>query len=156
MKRWPVLLFGVVNYGLFLAAFLYLAAFIGGFYVPTTLDGPLISSWTEARGRQHSAAGAVCSSAFCDGSTWIQKMAHATGPGSRQTKCLARSYASPCLFMVASPTSCETFVGSLARPDWARRTQNFHLSLSLAPQWVIAPVRTAQVDRNGMVRSGMR
>lgn len=48
MKRWSVLLFGVVSYGLFLATFLYLAAFIGGFYVPTTLDGPLSSSWTEA------------------------------------------------------------------------------------------------------------
>jgi protein-S-isoprenylcysteine O-methyltransferase Ste14 len=41
MKRWFVLLFGVVNYGLFLVTFLYLAGFVGGFLTPTRLDGAL-------------------------------------------------------------------------------------------------------------------
>jgi hypothetical protein len=43
MKRWCVLLYGVVNYGLFLAVFLYLVGWIGGFLTPTTLDGPRTS-----------------------------------------------------------------------------------------------------------------
>jgi methanethiol S-methyltransferase len=41
MKRWFVLMFGVVSYGLFLATFLYLAGFVGGFLTPTRLDGEL-------------------------------------------------------------------------------------------------------------------
>jgi protein-S-isoprenylcysteine O-methyltransferase Ste14 len=39
MKRWSVFLFGVVSYVLFLATFLYAIGFVGGFAVPTTLDG---------------------------------------------------------------------------------------------------------------------
>jgi protein-S-isoprenylcysteine O-methyltransferase Ste14 len=40
MKRWLVLLYGVVNYVVFLGVFLYLVGWIGGFVVPTRLDGP--------------------------------------------------------------------------------------------------------------------
>jgi len=40
MKRWLVLLYGVVNYVLFLGVFLYLVGWLGGFVVPTQLDGP--------------------------------------------------------------------------------------------------------------------
>ena len=43
MKRWSVLAYGVVCYALFFATFLYLAGWIGGFVVPTTLDGPATS-----------------------------------------------------------------------------------------------------------------
>jgi methanethiol S-methyltransferase len=43
MKRWLVLLYGAACYGLFLATFLYLAGWIGGFVVPTTLDGAATS-----------------------------------------------------------------------------------------------------------------
>jgi methanethiol S-methyltransferase len=41
MKRWIVLLYGVVSYVLFLAVFLYAVGFIGGFATPTRLDGPV-------------------------------------------------------------------------------------------------------------------
>ncbi|HVJ67411.1 MAG TPA: NnrU family protein [Caulifigura sp.] len=41
MKRWLVLLSGVVSYVLFLATFVYLAGFVAGFLTPTRLDGPL-------------------------------------------------------------------------------------------------------------------
>lgn len=40
MKRSLVLLYGVVSYVLFLAVFLYLAGWMGGFLTPTKLDGP--------------------------------------------------------------------------------------------------------------------
>ena len=43
MKRWSVLAYGVVCYALFFATFLYLVGWIGGFVVPTTLDGPATS-----------------------------------------------------------------------------------------------------------------
>ncbi len=39
IKRWSVFLFGVASYVLFLATFLYAIGFVGGFVVPTTLDG---------------------------------------------------------------------------------------------------------------------
>lgn len=48
MKRWSVLLFGIASYLLFVATISYLAGFIGGLLVPTTLDGPLTGSLTEA------------------------------------------------------------------------------------------------------------
>lgn len=40
MQRWLVLSYGVASYALFLAVFLYLCGWIGGFGVPTRLDGP--------------------------------------------------------------------------------------------------------------------
>lgn len=48
MKRWAVLLYGVVNYGMCLAVFVYLAGFIGGFLTPTRLDGPAEGSLLSA------------------------------------------------------------------------------------------------------------
>jgi methanethiol S-methyltransferase len=39
-KRAAVFVYGVICYALFLATFLYAVGFIGGFAVPTTLDGP--------------------------------------------------------------------------------------------------------------------
>lgn len=39
IKRWSVFLFGCVSYVLFLVSFLYAVGFVGGFAVPTTLDG---------------------------------------------------------------------------------------------------------------------
>lgn len=48
MKRWSVLLYGVASYGLFLVTFLYLAAWMGGVFVPTTLDGPAETSLAKA------------------------------------------------------------------------------------------------------------
>ena len=39
ITRWTVFLFGVVSYVVFLASFLYAIGFVGGFGVPTTLDG---------------------------------------------------------------------------------------------------------------------
>jgi protein-S-isoprenylcysteine O-methyltransferase Ste14 len=48
MKRWSVLLFGLMSYGLFLLTFLYLAGFVGGFVTPTRLDGPLTVPLGEA------------------------------------------------------------------------------------------------------------
>ncbi len=50
MKRWSVLLFGVVNYLLFLGVFLYAIGFVGGFGVPRTLDGTLRTSAATALG----------------------------------------------------------------------------------------------------------
>src|SRR5687767_2237558 len=40
LKRVAFLLYGVVCYAIFFATFLYAVGFIGGFGVPTTLDGP--------------------------------------------------------------------------------------------------------------------
>jgi methanethiol S-methyltransferase len=48
MKRWSVLLFGTVNYVLFLGVFLYAVGFIGGFAVPRGIDGPVSSPLGEA------------------------------------------------------------------------------------------------------------
>jgi methanethiol S-methyltransferase len=48
MKRWSVLLYGVASYVLFLATFVYMVGFIGGFLVPTKLDGPPTANLSEA------------------------------------------------------------------------------------------------------------
>lgn len=48
MKRWSVLLFGIVNYMLFLGVFLYMVGFLGGFGVPKGIDGPVTSPLVEA------------------------------------------------------------------------------------------------------------
>jgi protein-S-isoprenylcysteine O-methyltransferase Ste14 len=46
MKRIGVFAFGVASYALFFATFLYAVGFIGGFVVPTTLDGaPQVPLW---------------------------------------------------------------------------------------------------------------
>ena len=39
MKRLPIFLYGIASYAVFFAVFLYGVGFIGGFAVPTTLDG---------------------------------------------------------------------------------------------------------------------
>src|SRR5689334_18499076 len=39
MKRFSIFLYGVVSYGLTLGVFVYAIGFIGGFGVPTSLDG---------------------------------------------------------------------------------------------------------------------
>jgi protein-S-isoprenylcysteine O-methyltransferase Ste14 len=48
MNRASFFAYGVVCYLVFLATFLYAIAFIGGFAVPTTLDGPATGSLTSA------------------------------------------------------------------------------------------------------------
>lgn len=48
MKRWSILLVGFASYALFFAVFLYMVGFIGGFLVPTTLDGPASTPLAEA------------------------------------------------------------------------------------------------------------
>jgi protein-S-isoprenylcysteine O-methyltransferase Ste14 len=40
IRRLGIFVFGVVSYLVFLATFLYALGFVGGFLVPTTLDGP--------------------------------------------------------------------------------------------------------------------
>lgn len=47
-KRLMFFLYGVVSYLIFLATFLYAIAFVGGFAVPSRLDGPLRTSLPEA------------------------------------------------------------------------------------------------------------
>lgn len=46
--RASVFIFGVVSYAVFLATFLYALAFVGGFLVPTTLDGTPRMSFVPA------------------------------------------------------------------------------------------------------------
>ncbi len=48
LKRLLFFAYGVVSYLLFLASFLYAMAFVGGFAVPTRLDGPLEGSLPAA------------------------------------------------------------------------------------------------------------
>lgn len=48
MKRASILLFGFAGYLIFLAVFVYMVGFIGGFGAPTQLDGPLTSPLAEA------------------------------------------------------------------------------------------------------------
>ncbi|HRQ66696.1 MAG TPA: isoprenylcysteine carboxylmethyltransferase family protein [Xanthomonadaceae bacterium] len=48
MKRLLVFLFGVVSYATFFASFLYAIGWVGGFLVPTALDGEATRSWVEA------------------------------------------------------------------------------------------------------------
>ena len=47
-KRLLFFVYGVASYVVFLGAFLYAIAFVGGFVVPTRLDGPLDGSLLEA------------------------------------------------------------------------------------------------------------
>jgi len=48
IKRLMCFVYGVAAYGIFLATFLYAIAFVGGFGVPRTLDGPLEGSLAGA------------------------------------------------------------------------------------------------------------
>jgi protein-S-isoprenylcysteine O-methyltransferase Ste14 len=48
MSRLLVLLTGVLNYAVFLGVFLYAMGFVGGFLVPTRLDGPATDPWPIA------------------------------------------------------------------------------------------------------------
>jgi len=46
VKRITVFMYGVVSYAIFFATFLYAIGFVGGFVVPTTLDGdPMAPLW---------------------------------------------------------------------------------------------------------------
>jgi len=48
LKRLFYFAYGTASYLIFLATFLYAVAFVGGFWVPTQLDGPLRSSMPKA------------------------------------------------------------------------------------------------------------
>ena len=78
-KRILVFLYGSVSYLIFLATFLYAIAFIGGFFVPTRLDGPTTQSAWLGAGRQRWPARAVRGPAQRDGPQVVQGRA---GPGS--------------------------------------------------------------------------
>jgi protein-S-isoprenylcysteine O-methyltransferase Ste14 len=44
MKRWLFLLYGVAGHVVFLGVYAYLAAFVGGFLVPKTIDAPVVGT----------------------------------------------------------------------------------------------------------------
>lgn len=48
MRRWLFLGYGIVAYLMFLAVYAYLAAFVGGFLVPQTIDGPATTTPRQA------------------------------------------------------------------------------------------------------------
>lgn len=48
LRRWLILLYGIISYLIFLGTFLYAIGFIGNFLVPTALDGPRTMPLTGA------------------------------------------------------------------------------------------------------------
>lgn len=48
MKRWTILIYGVICYAAFLASFLYLGAWLGNIAVPSTIDAPRTDSLLTA------------------------------------------------------------------------------------------------------------
>jgi protein-S-isoprenylcysteine O-methyltransferase Ste14 len=48
MKRWLYFAYGVVNHGIFLGVYAYLACFVGDFLVPKTIDAPVSSTGAAA------------------------------------------------------------------------------------------------------------
>lgn len=48
MKRLSIFIYGTISYLIFFASFLYAIGWVGGFVVPTTLDGPATLPFTEA------------------------------------------------------------------------------------------------------------
>lgn len=48
MRRWSILVYGVLAYGLFLATYLYAVGFVMGVITPKRLDGPRTVPWGEA------------------------------------------------------------------------------------------------------------
>lgn len=50
MKRWTILIYGVVSYLIFLAVFVYAILFVGNLWIVNSLDGEPRLKWSPALG----------------------------------------------------------------------------------------------------------
>ena len=99
VRRTLYFVYGCFAYVLFLATFLYAIAFVGGFAVPTQLDGPAREPFATALAIDTVFARSVCGPAQRDGAPLVQ------AAGGRRS-CRGRSSDPPTCCSRASPSTC--------------------------------------------------